>query len=279
MSTAAQDEFNALFADKNRISRHPQDEADSSSDAEDTPAEPTYYEKDSDVDDDDDDDIDNTGPSSSSASNMRSRYFLPKQRSEANTGPKGVIADAQAFNEAKAKRFSFRAARNLPQSVYQRYASNNHVTAESAVRDPEKSSDDDEDEFLETWRQSRLKELQQPTSKRMSALGTSRGHSPPGGGRRTYGSLVAVDGEGYLDAIEKSEVSNLVEDCVRQLARSHPLTRFVKLHYEDAEMEGAGVPAILAYRGAEKFAGLVPVVDEIPDDADLSAVTLQQVLR
>jgi len=44
-------------------------------------------------------------------------------------------------------------------------------------------------------------------------------------------------------------------------------------------MEGAGVPAILAYRGAEKFAGLVPVVDEIPDDADLSAVTLQQVLR
>jgi len=44
-------------------------------------------------------------------------------------------------------------------------------------------------------------------------------------------------------------------------------------------MEGAGVPAILAYRAAEKFAGLVPVVDEIPDDADLSAVTLQQVLR
>jgi len=223
MSTAAQDEFNALFADKNRISRHPQDEADSISDAEDTPAEPTYYEKDSDVDDDDD--IDNTGPSSSSASNMRSRYFLPKQRSEANTGPKGVIADAQAFNEAKAKRFSFRAAKNLPQSVYQRYASNNHVTAESAVRDPEKSSDDDEDEFLETWRQSRLRELQQPTSKRMSALGTSRGHSPPGGGRRAYGSLVAVDGEGYLDAIEKVTPSTVVvvfiyDDMVRSRLHS-----------------------------------------------------------
>jgi len=220
MSTAAQEEFNALFADKNRISRHPEDEADSTSDADDTPAEPTYYQRDSE-DDDDLDNVDTTRPTSSSASNMRSRYFLPKQRSEANTGPKGVIADAQAFNEAKAKRFSFRAARKLPQSVYQRYASNNHTAAESVIRDPEKSpDDDDEDEFLDTWRQTRLKELQQPTSRRMSALGASRGHSPPGGGRRAYGSLVAVDGEGYLDAIEKVAANTVVvvfiyDDLVR----------------------------------------------------------------
>jgi len=53
----------------------------------------------------------------------------------------------------------------------------------------------------------------------------------------------------------------------------------VKLHYEEAEMEVAGVPALLAYRGGDKFAGLVPVVDEIPDDAELSAATLETVLR
>lgn len=55
--------------------------------------------------------------------------------------------------------------------------------------------------------------------------------------------------------------------------------RFVKLHFEDAEMEPAGVPALLAYRNGDKFAGLVPVIQEIPDDADLSASTLEMVLK
>ncbi len=53
----------------------------------------------------------------------------------------------------------------------------------------------------------------------------------------------------------------------------------MKLHFQDAEMEPAGVPALLAYRDGEKFAGLVPIIQEIPDDADLSAGTLEQVLR
>lgn len=71
----------------------------------------------------------------------------------------------------------------------------------------------------------------------------------------------------------------MVEDCVRQLAKKHNTTRFVKLHYEDAEMEGAGVPAILAYKGGDKFAGLVPVMDEIPDDAELSSLSLEVALK
>jgi hypothetical protein len=44
-------------------------------------------------------------------------------------------------------------------------------------------------------------------------------------------------------------------------------------------MEPAGVPALLAYREGEKFAGLVPLVDEIPDDADVSDETLEVVMR
>ena len=39
-------------------------------------------------------------------------------------------------------------------------------------------------------------------------------------------------------------------------------------------MEPAGVPALLAYRGGDKFAGLVPVLDEIPDEDELSAESL-----
>lgn len=74
-------------------------------------------------------------------------------------------------------------------------------------------------------------------------------------------------------------MSAIIEDCVRTLARTYRDTRFVKLHYHDAQMESAGVPALLAYRGGEKFAGLVPIIQEIPDDADMSADTLDVVLQ
>lgn len=74
-------------------------------------------------------------------------------------------------------------------------------------------------------------------------------------------------------------MSLAIEDCIRSLARKYSSTRFVKLHYQDAEMEPAGVPAVLAYRGGDKFAGLVPVIDEIPDDAGLSASTLEVLFK
>lgn len=71
----------------------------------------------------------------------------------------------------------------------------------------------------------------------------------------------------------------MVEECVRQLARKHTTTRFIKMHFQEAQMEAMGVPALLAYRGGNKFAGLVPLVDEIPDDAELSATTLETLFQ
>jgi len=70
----------------------------------------------------------------------------------------------------------------------------------------------------------------------------------------------------------------MIEDCVRTLARKHNNVRFVRLHYQDAEMEPAGVPALIAYRGGDKFAGLVPIMEEMPDDAELSSLTLEAVM-
>ena len=79
--------------------------------------------------------------------------------------------------------------------------------------------------------------------------------------------------------LQQSQVSTSIEDCVQTLAQKHLDVRFIKLHYEEAEMEPAGVPALLAYRAGEKFAGLVPLIQEIPDDAEVSATTLETVLR
>lgn len=77
----------------------------------------------------------------------------------------------------------------------------------------------------------------------------------------------------------QSGVSQMIEDCVRTLAKKHGSVRFVRLHFQDAEMEPAGVPAMIAYRNGDKFAGLVPIMEEMPDDADLSSLTLETVMK
>ncbi|KAF2273143.1 thioredoxin-like protein [Westerdykella ornata] len=272
-STAAQDELNELLRDKDRETRHPEDrdrDSDASDNEDDEDRNNDYNEK---IDTDDELDI---------PKNMGPNYYLPSIRSEANTGPKGVIADAHAFELAKkqARRFTWRKP-SPPNSSYTATAWHDEKGAHS--------SDDETDEgFLQKWREARLRELQNAGDRIRSR---SRTNSPS---RRIYGTLVAVDGEGYLEAIEKvardtvvvvfiyddmSDISALVETYMRQVAARNDSVRFVKLHYEDAEMEVAGVPAVLAYRNADKFAGLVPLMDELPEDSELSAVSLETVFR
>ncbi|KAF2646132.1 thioredoxin-like protein [Massarina eburnea CBS 473.64] len=261
MTTAAQQEFNELLRDKDSDSRHPEDRHDDS-DRSEPDAEPKHYHEHEDTDDELD-----------LPEDMRSNYYLPSIRSEANTGPKGVIADAHAFEKAKKQARRFTWSKKAAPEGYS-------VTAYHEEKMP--SSDDDSEEgFMRKWREARLKELQ-TAGQRIR----SRTVSPS---RRIYGTMPQVDGEGFLEAIEKvahdvpvvvfifdkDVPSCAVEQCMYEVARRNDTIRFIKLHYEDAEMENAGVPAVLAYRNGEKFAGLVPVLDELPEDSDLSAVALE----
>jgi hypothetical protein len=77
----------------------------------------------------------------------------------------------------------------------------------------------------------------------------------------------------------QSTVSSIVEDCLANLARKHEFTHFVKLSYLEAEMDPVSIPAILAYKGGELIANLVNVVDEIPAGRDMSASSLESILR
>lgn len=176
-TSAAQDEFNELLRDKDHDDRHPEDRHDDSdvSEPESPGAAADYLEK---IDTDDELDI---------PADMRANYYMPNRRSEANTGPKGVIADAQAFEQAKkqARRFTWK--KNSPPTSY----------TVSAYHDDKASSDEDADEgFMRQWREARLKELQNVGEKMRS-----RTNSPS---RRVYGTMPLVDGEGYLDAVDKT---------------------------------------------------------------------------
>ncbi|KXL48478.1 MAG: hypothetical protein FE78DRAFT_29090 [Acidomyces sp. 'richmondensis'] len=221
----------------------------------------------------------------------QARTTIPLTRYGANTGPKGVISDAQHFRDSRRlHRISMRSTSTLASRVHNGMpVQEPQVPGEKLDESDEEDFDDDLDnDFMKQWRSNRLRELQSGQHN-----GRSRHHTREPS-RRMYGGLPIVDGDGYLDAVDKSppdvvvvvyiyddysEVSTLIEDCVRGLARKHLDTRFVKLHYQDAEMEPAGVPALLAYRGGNKFAGLVPIIQDIPEDADVSEKTLETVLR
>jgi hypothetical protein len=206
-TTAAQDEFNELMREKGSEARHPEDRHDDSdlSDPESAGAADDYLEK---LDTDDELDL---------PRDMRSNYYMPSLRSEANTGPKGVIADAQAFEQAKkqAKRFTWK--RNASPTEYNVSAKPWHE------KDGASSEDDGEDSFMKEWRAARLRELQN-VGQRIR----SRTNSPS---RRIYGNFPLVDAEGYLDALEKSSPDTTVvvfvfddneedEDRVRSLFSS-----------------------------------------------------------
>ncbi|KAK3697851.1 hypothetical protein LTR37_017242 [Vermiconidia calcicola] len=277
--SAAQNEFNELMRDKERRTAHPEDGNDSDdarsflnlSDDEDNDTTPQASHIDPDE-------------AQSRSSTSLARHTIPLTRYGANTGPKGVISDAQNFRDShRNHRMSMRSNSTLPSQI------NGGDSIAVSEKHSESDEDDDfeeDDNFMRRWRKSRLREMQKGRPE-------SNMHNRERA-KRLWGGMATVDGNGYLDAVDRSpsdtvvvvyiyddysHVSASIEDCIRTLAQRHLNVRFIKLHFEDAEMEPAGVPAILAYRGGEKFADLVPVIQEIPDDAELSASTLENVLR
>ena len=134
-------------------------------------------------------------------------YRIPRGISfEANTGPKGVIADARAFERAKKQKWRF-LSHSKPQdtssvspAVEERSVSPEAVVAE----DKQDQADLDDRDFFDRWRKSEL-------SKVMSRDVRNRRRSPS---VRQYGTMHRVDAVGYLDAIEKVGHDTMVVVCI-----------------------------------------------------------------
>jgi hypothetical protein len=77
----------------------------------------------------------------------------------------------------------------------------------------------------------------------------------------------------------QSTVDQEVDHCMQEVAKRNDTVRFVKLHGEDAEMDPDVLPAVLAYKRGDKFADLLPMLDQLPDDSELSAVSLETLFR
>lgn len=189
----AQDEFNTLIHGTGRHSPshpHPEDSTSHRSSSEDPPStKPIRSGAISHSDSDSD-----SPPYQSTRSTKPGRYYIPSARSAANTGPKGVIADAQAFHDAKR---AFRSAAHLP--AQQQQQEEVAAAPQTWLLDEDEEGDSGDEDFLVRWRAKRLRDMQ--SVKMAVAKG---GAEKRGGGGGRWGSLGAVDAGGFLDAVEGS---------------------------------------------------------------------------
>ncbi|KAL1953978.1 hypothetical protein VTO42DRAFT_1864 [Malbranchea cinnamomea] len=276
----AQEEFDRFFSEKAPVRGHPEDQQDPSdnessssssrADAKGTRPAPRYVP--SDEEDTDDEFYSNTMLSKPTS------YHVPTTVFDANTGPKGVIADAQSYERAKKRSFRrtlMNAASLDRENNLQQDMANLNLTQQP----PDESEDE---RFMREWRAARIQELQRNGN-------TKRGPAR----KRKYGSVDVVSANGYLDAVENAPAdtvvvvciydpdsvdSSIVEDCLTTIARKQPTVRFIKLHHEIADMEHIQAPALLAYKGGEVFATIVDIFQQIPDGRNCSFKSLEDLM-
>lgn len=269
MADLAREEVDRFFSSRDHHKSHPEDREHSSRHSSEDPTEPAFEPYHSDPGTDDEDNM-------ATITATRTTYHLPTQTHFANTGPKGVIADAQSFARAKQTTFRQRIASfasNLTSSKAGQTGTSKADKRKTLSGSPKSvSSDSDslalsEDEadsdFMKAWRANRLQELASQSQSQQNPL---RKQWPS---QRSWGTFLEVDANGYLDAIEKvsddtvvvvmihdptSAASDQVEEELGVLACKYNTTRFVRLHHEVAEMESVDIPAVLAYKAGDVIA-------------------------
>ncbi|KAI0145650.1 thioredoxin-like protein [Hypoxylon sp. NC0597] len=276
--TPAQEEFQD-FLDKNTdrgLQVHPEDRDDARKDVENS-------------DDDDEEEEDRYRNAQIEAAmrvpTLNGDVKLPPASFDSgrSTGVKGVIADARAYEEARQSKW-----RNRVRAARQSVFGKSEMPRTTGSHSGESDEDEDEDAFLQQWRETRRLELERDAKNNIR----NRRTSPS---LRMFGRFDTVDALGYLDAIEKvgretvvvvfvydhqCEVSGLIESALRPLVTAHPQVHFVKVHYEDIEFDNAAVPTILAYRNqGDLFANLTGIIDMIPDDEDFDSDSLRRIFE
>jgi hypothetical protein len=216
MSTLAQEEADRLFSHEEHYTSHPEDRLHH--DGTSSHSSHSYNQKNSDdyyvtseKDNNDDEDTLHS-MTTTTTTTTTATYRLPTTHFNANTGPKGVISDAQSFNRAKKSSFrntlaAFTNGTHSALSYSSRSLKASDSNKENRLADNSDSElgASDEEDFMRQWRENRLKEL---TSTGSAA---QRRQSPS---KRVWGTFDDVDANGYLDAVEKVPGDAIVVVCI-----------------------------------------------------------------
>lgn len=186
MATTAQEEFDELMRDKSRTTAHPEDRNQIEDDDIEAQRSNSLAQL--------------TRPADPRPSMTSNRDKIPQMKYGANTGPKGVISDAQLFREQRRQHRT--ATKDLspspqPESTpsFGQQLGMERLALQEEHGNLDELDDDMDDEFLVRWRSQRIEELQ-----------TGRRDSPSSLGHRKHGngSVATVDADGFLHAVEGS---------------------------------------------------------------------------
>lgn len=198
--SAAQEEVDRLFNQKEKITSHPEDrfasEKGSNSSESDGDESATYVHSDTEPD-----------TSYTMLSRGGGRYHVPKTVYDANTGPKGVIADAQSYERARKRSFrrTLMDAAGFENKTYPSPGKEKERVLQKGVsRAGSQSPDaaDEDEEFMRRWREKRMQELEEKGKRRVSP------------NKKKFGTVETVDANGYLDAVEKVVSGTVVVVCI-----------------------------------------------------------------
>ncbi|KAK2612172.1 hypothetical protein QQS21_001748 [Conoideocrella luteorostrata] len=281
MATTAQDEYNDLVAKNTaRETFHPEDRPSPGTSQEDDLDEEASYRNSQ---------IEAAMRMPTGAAELK----LPPVSFDSgrSTGVKGVIADARSFETARKSKWIDRAKSTARRSILgiPGVTRNGGSRSESETdSDTHSPLDSDEESFLEQWRETRRRELESENNRAVRTRRTSPSV-------RIYGRLDEVDALGYLDAIEKvnretkvvvfvydheCDVSAAIESALMPLVRTNSTIHFVKVHYEEMELDNAAVPALLAYYNqGDLFANLTGIIEMMPDEDSYSTNALKSLLE
>lgn len=192
MSTSAQEEFNEFLSNTapSPSRGHPEDSEDRSDCSSDHTGTTLHSVN-----------ADEQALDHKTFTTMPTATYMPSTQFDANTGPKGVIADARSFEIAKKRSFRqtiYAFANGESPPFFSRKVGWDRQKSESPAPDVS----DDDDEFMKTWRAKRFEQLSS-----INQETRTRRQSPS---QRRYGSLMTVDPAGYLDAIEKVPLDTVV---------------------------------------------------------------------
>lgn len=242
---------------------------------------------DSDEDSEDDEyyfkDLPTIKPSSATAKPQSSRSIaatgdISRNRTSSNTGVKGVISDYnRALLEEQLQLAEDRLERMeiLQKATYPAVNNNSASTQQSCIKSNNNERDDDDnddldnsvddnDDFLQSYRSQRLKQLQTETSTLLPTFSTFTSTTP-----EEYVSLVdSIDSRVYL-------IVHLYEPTIKECAMLHSTlekvaacmnyAKFIEVEALQAnpDLDTICLPALLVYRGGELVHNLVRFTDEL----------------
>ncbi|KAK9761287.1 hypothetical protein K7432_013928 [Basidiobolus ranarum] len=180
------------------------------------------------------------------------------------TGPKGVMADYRQHRKIEGEKEEKKLVEFM----------NKLNWASSQAPEPtkdEESDIDSDDEFFQSYRESRIRQIHTRSSK------------------PRFGTVQRIGSDGYIEAID-AEASNIpvvihlydnrfleckrMNECLDRIAARYVHAKFLKIPSVEADpdFDPIALPAILAYKNGTLVANLIRVTEELGDRFDEEAV-------